>query len=579
MTAFFDNAWVNNIRAVNINNFDDILNNISLKYIDFIILRVYNNKQHALVLKEYDMKQIAKIITLSLCSFLILGISGCKVKPGYDRQDTALYDDAKVSITNLNENLNAMVGNVGAGSTNYLLYGYNVINYGYVDSQNINKRYAILDATKLLSTDYSKVDSTRSDTTYLTSNQASSLLEKFNISTSVKYKSALFSGNMKAEYGLSKELDENEKLIKYLGFYRVYEQYLTANNTRIKELITDQFKQDLANPMLLSDKKMASGKTESEDAIDTIFNSYGTHLIQEYYLGGRFDLNFNFTSSTLITEEDLKASVEATYASFSGSATAETKEKAKKVTEHSSLTFKAVGGMLMTGTTPDAISQQFKGWLDSLKTANDICEIGSFDAAMLPIWELADNAAVKTRLQQRFSVLLEEAERELQGYDPKPKYISDIIVVADENSGTAMSRIPSDYTKVCLNPGTNNTEVLDANRSVGGDFIFIAYKLTTDKSQAIYNIEVGYGKDKPDYSYGGHDYEKINVDLNKGAGGDYIYLFYSKATATDTQFIKEIRGVYGASSIPSNWQWTRDKVDLNKGAGGYFIYLAYRTGS
>lgn len=519
------------------------------------------------------MKRISRVISLVLCLILIFSILACSSgkevitrADAVAREDLAVYDNSKVGFKNLSSNL--IGSNLGAGSTNYLLYGYNVIANGYIDSQNINKRYAILDSTKLQNSDFVNVDSTRSYTTYTTSNYASSLLEKFNASADVKYKGAIFSGGMKTEYSLSTEMNENEKLIKYIGFYRVYEQYLVADNTRIRTLLSDQFKQDLA-----------SLKTNSSnDAIDKIFINYGTHLIQQYYLGGRFDLNFNFTSSSLVTDEQLKVSVDAAYANYSGSATAQTQKDAKTVTDNSSITFKAVGGELITGTTPDAISQQFKGWLDSLKTLNDVCEIGNFDAALLPIWELTDDTSVKTLLENRFNVLLEQAENNLRALDPKPKYITDIVVAADKNSGTANGMIPGNYIKVCLNPGTNNGEVYDANRSVGGDFIYIGYKLGTDKSQAIYDIEVWNGKDKAEYDYNGRHYNKIDIDLNRHAHGDYIYLFYSKAKSSDTQFIKEIRGTYGEASLPSGWQWTRGKVDLNMGAGGWYIYLAYRTG-
>ena len=517
------------------------------------------------------MSRLLKTGFLCICSMMVVLTGACGTK-----NHVAAYDTANVRMLNLNPDGGGN-NNAGAGTTNYLCYGYNVINYGYVDSQNINKRYAILDVARLTDTDFQRVSATRSDTTYVTSNYASTLLDTFNAKASVKYKGALFSGSLKTEYSLTQGLDETSKLIKYIGYYRVYEMYLTANNTRIKALLADQFKADLADPRLLS-----SDPAVYNQAIDALFANYGTHLFQEYYLGGRFNLNFNYDSTTAVNDSDLKVDVEATYANFTGSGSADSQQKSKTVTDHSSLTFEAVGGMLMSGNDAASISKQFPDWLKSLDTSNDICEIGAFDSSMLPIWELTDNAQIKSRLQARFDTLLEQADLTLKGYDPKPLYLSDIWVVARGSSQDAINSRPDGYTWLCVNPGTNNNGIMDANYSVGGDYIYIAYKLTADKSQAIYDIQVRDGANLPSsYTDGGHTYQIRSVDLNKGAHGAYIYLFYSMANASDTQYIKEIRGVYSGSSefvLPAGWGWEKNRMDLNKGAGGKFIFLAYRMG-
>ncbi|MPN51516.1 hypothetical protein SDC9_199164 [bioreactor metagenome] len=129
-----------------------------------------------------------------------------------------------------------------------------------------------------------------------------------------------------------------------------------------------------------------------------------------------------------------------------------------------------------------------------------------------------------------------------------------------------------------LNPGTTNTEILDANKGAGGDFIYIAYKLTADRNDAITDIRVASG-DNDNASISG--YTKINVDLNKNAGGKYLYLCYKKATTDEEPRLKEIRGVYSdnenAYTLPGNWKWTNDKTDLHWDAKGKYVYLAFRT--
>lgn len=71
-------------------------------------------------------------------------------------------------------------------------------------------------------------------------------------------------------------------------------------------------------------------------------------------------------------------------------------------------------------------------------------------------------------------------------------------------------------------------------------------------------------------------FHKSPVDLNWGAGGDYIYLCYQKSNGPPVTDIKVIAG--GSSSISAPSGFTKIPVDLNKGAGGKFIYVCYKRG-
>ena len=507
---------------------------------------------------------------LGLCSFIVFALAGgsevsAKSKESFARADLAVFDTRPL------ENLNA---NQAAGAiSNYLLYGYNAITSPFVSNRYFNYRYKILDDAKLTQADYDiDTASSGSDILYAMSTKASELLKQLNVSASVSYKGALFSGKVATDYGLTSELKENQKLIKYMQNQRVGMQYLTANDKRLKELLTQQFKDDM--------EQYAATDPER------IFNTYGTHLVISYYRGGRAELNFKYNSRSSMTDQMIKASASAAYAGFSGDTTVENKQKAKEVMENSEVRFNSTGGDNITGSSPEEISKQFPTWVASLKNTSDICAIADFDKSMLPVWELTDDAKARKRLQAKFDELLLAAQKSLEGYDPVPLYVTDLIVVADRNANAALAKIPSDYVKVMLNPGTNSAEVYDANRGAGGDFIFIAYKLGRDKLQAITDIYADWGKNIGDFTWKGHRYQKIPVDLNSGAGGNFIYLFYAKANPDDTQFVQEIRGVYGMPyTLPSGgWQWTKNQsemVDMNRGCGSKkpYVYAAYRTGN
>ena len=69
------------------------------------------------------------------------------------------------------------------------------------------------------------------------------------------------------------------------------------------------------------------------------------------------------------------------------------------------------------------------------------------------------------------------------------------------------------------------------------------------------------------------------LDVNAGAGGKYIYTYYSKTNTTQTTTDKPFKeiGILSGNSDqiqPPNG-WVRYNSDLNSGAGGDYIYLCY----
>ena len=69
-------------------------------------------------------------------------------------------------------------------------------------------------------------------------------------------------------------------------------------------------------------------------------------------------------------------------------------------------------------------------------------------------------------------------------------------------------------------------------------------------------------------------YYKCPLDLNAGAGGDYIFLCWSRAQNAG-QPITDITFVKGkGASAPEGY--TKLDLDLNKCACGEYIYLCYK---
>ncbi|CAK6963156.1 uncharacterized protein LOC121882517 isoform X2 [Scomber scombrus] len=73
-------------------------------------------------------------------------------------------------------------------------------------------------------------------------------------------------------------------------------------------------------------------------------------------------------------------------------------------------------------------------------------------------------------------------------------------------------------------------------------------------------------------------FKKIDVDLNKGAGGNFIYLWYKKESGAPaiTRLQVTFKDIMAAGLI--NAGYTKIDKDLNAGSGGDYIYLWYYRG-
>jgi hypothetical protein len=118
--------------------------------------------------------------------------------------------------------------------------------------------------------------------------------------------------------------------------------------------------------------------------------------------------------------------------------------------------------------------------------------------------------------------------------------------------------VPEGFTKIDV----------DLNAGAGGDFIWLCYKRSDNPISAIKSLFVA-DDDQPNPP---DNYRKIDVDLNKGAGGKFIWLCYTKIPAGASPII-DIGVFFDAAPNP---EWQLFPYDLNKGAEGRFIYVGFK---
>jgi hypothetical protein len=131
----------------------------------------------------------------------------------------------------------------------------------------------------------------------------------------------------------------------------------------------------------------------------------------------------------------------------------------------------------------------------------------------------------------------------------------------------------ADYSVVTPEPGWDIVNV-DLNRDAGGKYIYLCYKTGPGYQAAI--SEVTFITNNQQTPAG---FIKMQQDLNQGAGGDFIYLCYKKEITINP--IRRVDVLIGQNAQPepgfyfAENYWSENKQDLNQGAGGNFLWMVY----
>lgn len=131
--------------------------------------------------------------------------------------------------------------------------------------------------------------------------------------------------------------------------------------------------------------------------------------------------------------------------------------------------------------------------------------------------------------------------------------ISELRVIYGSSSSI---RAPAGYTKVNV----------DLNRHAGGDYMYLCYKKGV--GAPITGICVTVNSNRPP---AGVVWTKIGVDLNRNAGGSYVYLWYTRDPSCEA--IADIVVLINDARTPAGY--TKINTDLNRHAGGSYLYFAY----
>lgn len=331
------------------------------------------------------------------------------------------------------------------------------------------------------------------------------------------------------------------------------------------------YKSETAKRMMTNDFKQAIQSYPPND----LFDIYGTHFLHQIIIGGR--LHFSsvtksaYYANSTEFETSVKGSCELDIGTLEASASVSTTNAIQSFNTNSETHLHSLGGdpalAEMLGKGKDA-NENNAYFKAWLESVRECPVLVDFGDHNKPFIPIWE----LTDDPKRRAELESAVETYLNERDQRERLYADRLVgveiIHDPSSGNIQA--PSGYIK----------DPYDLNKGAGGDFIFLctAYQPVDEiKRQKIRPIT---GLKVIDI-HGGvpQGWELINVDLNKGAGGADLYLCkqYGEPGQIDGT-IRDVVVVGGKGGHqPAPFGYKQLEYDVNLRSGGDFIYICYAT--
>lgn len=309
-----------------------------------------------------------------------------------------------------------------------------------------------------------------------------------------------------------------------------------------------------------------------------IFNLYGTHCMTGVVVGARSD--YSVSGRTRDVKESVNVAVyaEASFSKGFGSGSLNTsvitQQEFDVFASNMEQHLEVYGGDSQLGH--NIISKNdYDSWLNSVPNKLVFCNYTQ--NGLIPIWEFCDDEARKTELENSFATWA--TDREILVH-PTPRFcILDLMIVD--------SPLPPDPYEV------NNRDYYklpyDLYKGAGGATLWIYYLPGLENDMIIPVSAVGLvdKTDREQLSDLGTGFVQINTDLNKGSGGDLIYLAYRRRSDYSDPLVTGLaiwnrKDYFYSMGTSSAYTWhglvqhgTSTLQDLNEDASGDYIHLFY----
>lgn len=378
-----------------------------------------------------------------------------------------------------------------------------------------------------------------SNITYYAGKTFNSYRESFAQSIGITGGYAGFSGSFDASVGFDKSYSEE------VSFGSA-----TSVNIKAQEYLTDSQKNiDVLKEHLTKDFKDCINAPAGTFSTDTLFKKYGTHVLLDTYIGGRFVVNYAYTNITGEQSTSIKTAIEANYTGViqaGAKSGTEFNNNSQMSSSNTKITGYTRGGNGAAFSDMDGAIQSMKDWTASLSEEKTWSLIDAPDTILdqdtcTGIWLLADDSARQKEIHDAYLALLEKNTESIAAVQTS-KWIKKIyIYCCDKNDAKSLKDMKTTLTGKLPNIqyqfiGENTAEMENITSSNTGD--------TLNDKQTEYIRE---------------------FDLMRGAGSNYAFLLVEYTTNKD----EALRGVFGNSSKKME---NTEKINYRYDANGVCKY-------
>ncbi|MCB0568095.1 MAG: hypothetical protein KDD01_27310 [Phaeodactylibacter sp.] len=337
--------------------------------------------------------------------------------------------------------------------------------------------------------------------------------------------------------------------------------FVNVSNTVNRWKVSLPHDPNLLRPMLTEEAKIALATLSPAQ----LFSQYGTHLLTSATIGARADY-YVAAEKSATTQLNLAQAAEASLKASLGvldlNAEPQYQEMVNRLREHSFIGVKVQGGSQAYGQNIFSAGN-YQAWVNSVDGHLAISQLSN--PSLLPIWELCESSARSKEVEEAFHLYASNHELPDIVTDSKA-CITEILIKSGKEEN------PFYYQEPGFKVIPENL-----NESTTGDYVYLMYKEGLDIETSISELATvsGVGSKAPTGWF------RIAANLNEGTGsGDpEIYLCYKKAFSENP--IRQLKVVKGENTpAPEGFEFVKNFYygnvqNLNHGAGGEFIYLAF----
>lgn len=401
------------------------------------------------------------------------------------------------------ESLNKIVKKIKIESFtayNFIGRGYNAISGEYFCYCTGLKDY-ILEFSSDFKPVVESVNS--SDTTFTSGQTLSSYKTDFNQKVGVEGGYAGFSASVDVDFGKTESFSEETSFASAYSMNKKEREYIEnskKNISLIKKHLKEDFQKDLNDSSVKPEK---------------LFATYGTHVLLDTYLGGRFAVNYTYKNATRESSEKISVAVKANYeGAFKVGGSSETGfgKESSMTNENTSISGYSRGGKAVAFASLEQAVEKWSDWTESLN-----------DSENKEVWSLIDSP--ETILNQDINTgIWLFAESESRRDEIRSYYLSEL----EKNASSFASKQTKKWIKsarVWTN-GTDRGDYASVRKKVTAMLGHDNFIIAGENSSSVLPIDA--------------------FDLNKGLGSDSCYAYLVMELTTKKE--EALRGVIGNSA-------------------------------